>query len=409
MKAIEAPILALGSARTSRRFLRHACGATDAELMALPEALPEALREEVLHEIVEWARAHPDGAVISLGDLPSVLHALAARRAPELPPLRGACLEAILAGLDKAWARARLGAGLGQPGYALLRAEHERLPGLPGAAGQPEQVMVKPLDGCASMGIHVGRTGQPTPPVRAPSGWLTKLRREHLGELGGGEVVGLVEAYVSAEVPRVSVDGWVRRDGEPIRFAISDNIGAPGEPERFDHQMYPTRLPEPARQACWALWEQVVARLVERHGLGGQCCDVEMFVHGAFGPEPRAEIMEINCRVHPNITPILRACTDAGDPIGAHLEPPGAHARRLPERAGGLFYIWSHEARPAPLRAAEVEALEGGPGLLACPFEGPGPRSGERTCLGWLYVFAEDPAKVRERGRDARARFEAMR
>ena len=43
---------------------------------------------------------------------------------------------------------------------------------------------------------------------------------------------------------------WLDADGQPVRFAISDNVYGEGQPERFCHQMLPTHLSAEAQAAC---------------------------------------------------------------------------------------------------------------------------------------------------------------
>lgn len=390
-------MLALGSARTGPRFVHDACGADGAEIMVIPAALPPEVRDPLVEQVVSWFDAHPDGIVVSLGDSPSIVHALAAVRRPALG---GACLHPILAAMDKAWSRAVVTGTLGQLRNSVLRAGDERVPTF---AENDLPVMVKPIGGCASMGIVATHAGAVAPTMTLQADWLTDLRRANLGKNPLGEdLVAVVEEYVSPEIPRVSVDGWVDQDGQAIPFAVSDNIYVDGEPERFDHQMLPTRLSPSAEAACWALYREVVASLATRYGLRSQFCDVEMFVYDREEP-PRAEVMEINCRVHPNISPIFRGCLEGGDVFNAHRVAPTQRPRRRTDgrAAGGLFYIWG---RPTSEGVAAVEAEMD---AIACVFDRAGPKSGVHVCWGWLYIFGPTPEAVCARGAAALERMRA--
>ncbi|MEL6345851.1 MAG: hypothetical protein AAFV53_22260 [Myxococcota bacterium] len=390
------PLLILRTERTGARFVYDALGATQATLRMVPaDASLEQLHTHA-EAIAAWKNEHPHGGVASLGDIPSLAHALAGQREPSVT---GAGLRATLACLDKAWCRQRVTHDLGQLKTTVLRTGDDHVP-RPGGP-TPLGVMVKPIGGCASIGIVHTQPGEPAPPIAAPSGPIDALCRAYLGENEAG-VVAVVEEYVSPDVPRVSVDGWVNGDGQPIPFAVSDNIYIDGEPERFDHQMLPTRLSAAAEAACWTLYRAVVERLAADYDLRDQFCDVEMFVFDADTDAPRAEVMEVNCRVHPNISPIFRRCLDGGDVLGAHLTPPQAAPTRR-DLAGGLFYLWSapgdDAGRPDPDAVARLEAEND---VLACVFDDAGPKSNGWTCWGWLYVFADSADGVRALGERAR-------
>jgi len=393
---VDGDVLALCSERQSMTFLREGCLVPGVERVVVTGDESDDERERVLEHVIAWARAHTEGRVVSLGDAPSVVHALAQSRAPELEALRHASLNAIIATLDKAFARREIAASFGSLAFAELRLGDEVIPA-PGHLRPGAPVIVKPLAGTSSMGLHVSEAGAPAPEVSSSGGQVSRLIARRFGRHAiDPEVVGLVEEYVPADVPRVSVDGWIDREGRALRFAISDNIYVEGEPERFSHQMVPTHLSETASAACWELWEAVAKTLSEHHGLRDQFFDVEMFVFE--GDEPRAEIMEINCRVHPNITPVLARVCRGAHTMRAHFDDPVDHASVGDGvyRAGAMFYVWSEPG--ASLDEGAIDGVETSCDVLACVFDGPGYVSGGLQCRGWLYVFGDDHAEVLETG-----------
>ncbi len=386
--------------RQSLAFVQDACGAAGAQRIEASAEMDAAARERVVAGIIAWAEAHPSGAVVSTSDIPSVLHALAGARRPDLRALRAASLDAILATLDKAWTRRHVLAGLDGLPHALLTRDTDVVPSLGGSG----EVLLKPLDGCASVGITRSREGSKVDAgaLRAPRGWLAALRRERLGaDAEIDAAVALVEAYVPDHVARVSVDGWVDDAGHAVPFAISDNVYAADAPDRFDHQLLPTRLSPGAQSACWTLWREVARRLARDHALTSQPFDVEMFVWDDADAS-RVEVMEVNARLHPNITPVLQRCVPDSDPLAAHFDPPDHEVAPEATSAGAMLYVWSADGAPDWSR---LEASSHRDHLLASPFEGPGPRHGDLTCWGWLYAFAPDGDLALERGRAALARL----
>lgn len=396
------PILALCTERTGPRFVEQACGAEGADRMVIPSDLDMAAVRGLAADVAAWADAHVEGRVVSLGDGPSVVHALAHATHPGVAPLRGATLDPTLAALDKAYCREHVVGDLGALPTGVLEAGDARVPLLSAEDDGGMPVLVKPVGGCASMGIVKTVSGAEAPDVPVPDDPFTWLRRQRLPTDGDDARVAVVETYVPPEVPRVSVDGWVDTHGEPIPFAVSDNRYVDGEPERFCHQVFPSRLSPAAEEACWALYGAVVRRLAERHGLRDQFCDVEMFVFDHDTNAPRAEVMEVNCRVHPNIAPILRRCLTGGDVFAAHIAEP--LARPAPTGlTGTLFYVWSETpgeaGRPDP---EAVAALQSRDDVIPCLFDTPGPVSHGHTCWGWLYVFGEDREATLAEGRRLR-------
>lgn len=398
---IETDVLAICTPRQSATFLRDACGLIKCTRIEVEDAPTEDAVLAHIDAITRWARTHPEGFTIATSDTPSVLHALAAQQHPDLPALRGACLKPILATVDKVWARHRVVGDLGTLPATVMFADQTQIPTFEGEDGGAPAI-VKPVDACASIGIQIARTGDTISLERAPSGWLRTLRREEVGiDDVYDRAAATVEAYVAPQVPRVSVDGWIGADGTPHPIAISDNVYVDAEPERFDHQMFPTRLSPATQAACWSLWEAIAQRLHEMYGLHTQCFDVEMF---AFEPEdgrpPRAEVMEINCRLHPNITPVLRRCLDGPDPLTAYTQDEWVEPEMA--GAGGMFYVWTRGEAPRFERLdAEDDAL------IVCPFTSAGQQSNGRTCWGWIYAFGEDRQEVLARGRAALGALDA--
>ena len=246
------------------------------------------------------------------------------------------------------------------------------------------------------MGIVHTQTGARAPFIPNVSSYLSRMCSNHLPhqpELD--DVIAVVEEYVPPTVSRVSVDGWVKEDGSPIPFAISDNCYIDGEPERFCHQLFPSQISAEGQQACWKLYQKVVAQLADTFQLRNQFCDVEMFVYDEEQP-PRAEVMEVNCRVHPNIAPILRRCLNGGGIFEAHLTTPTVPKLKS-GHCGALYYLWSDKNGSAP-NSEKIKQWEKSADVLACIFESAGPKSGEKVCWGWLYVFGESPKAVRELG-----------
>ena len=206
--------------------------------------------------------------------------------------------------------------------------------------------------------------------------------------------MGLVKAYVPVDVPRVSVDGWIDAQGHAHPIALSDNVYMPDHPEQFDHQMFPSHLDAQTQQACWDLWRAIAQHLARDYDLRDQCFDVEMFAIPATSEAPaRAHVMEINARLHPNITPALMRCVPGINPLTAHdmAEFPTPEF----QGAGGMFYVWTPGPQP------RWGALADDPHRLVCPFPQAGPEHQGQTCWGWLYQFAQTPAQVLKLGRQA--------
>lgn len=403
-------VLALGTARTGERFIREACGALHATIWTVASNLGGEETQQLAQKIANWGRENPNGAVISLGDEPSLIHGLARQKEPTIKSLRGASLAAIVASLDKAYCRRNVTNEFGQLKNTVLYRGDQYVPKITNTEKQPLRVMVKPIGGCASMGITQTYTGEPTPSVPNSPSLLSTLRNDLLPPDNGLEgVIAVVEEYIPPDIPRVSVDGWINEDGTIIPFAISDNCYIEGDPERFCHQLLPTQLSPKASEACWALYHNVVGKLISQFGLRSQFCDVEMFVYDET-EYPRAEVMEVNCRIHPNITPIFKNCLHGADVFAAHLSPPDTRPRPRNDHraAGGLFYLWSSRGgetgRPAQ---QDIESAENKEDILACVFDTEGPTVNGYTCWGWLYVFAASPTAVREIGH--RVRQEIMR
>ncbi len=378
--------LVLSTPRQTLDFIRDACDVPHAERLVVDRLEDVTRRRELVQKTIAWAEEHPEGAVVSLSDDPSLVQALAYEERPDLAALRGASLDAILATVDKSWARVNVVRDDGALDFAVLTDE-ARLPTHLGP-----RVIVKPLAGCASVGVEVCEAGMPVPALPHIENWTADLRRRRLGE-GIEGATALVETYVEPDVPRVSVDGWINADGQPIPIAISDNIYVDGKPETFDYQIFPSRIGKGAEARCWSLWKTIASRLVDEFGLRHQPFDIEMFV---FEDEPA--VMEINCRLHPNITPVLRRALGI-DLFAWH----GQEHPSMPEvqyGAGAMVYVWSPEGSE-PRWQELIGALDHGE--ILSRFDGPGPASGPMVCWGWLYVFGDDRDAVVERVRSIRA------
>lgn len=376
-------VLALCTSRQTLDFVCDACNVEHAERLLVDRLANVEHREDLVTRTIAWAEAHPDGAVVALSDGPGLVQALALDRRPELAALRGASLDAMLATVDKAWARMNIVQDDGALRFKVLTDETT----LPTDLGP--RVIVKPLAGCASIGVEVCEAGMPVPALPHIENWTAELRRRRLGkDVRGVEgATALVEEYVGPEVPRVSVDGWISASGVPIPVAISDNIYVDGSPETFDYQCFPSRIGESAEAECWKLWKIIASRLVDEYGLRHQAFDIEMFVLDE-GPA----VMEINCRLHPNITPVLNRCLGI-DLFAWHRdEHPTVPGNR--NSAGAMVYVWAPKGEE-PQWSTLISGLRYGEVLSR--FEGAGPESGPMVCWGWLYVFGDDRAEALKR------------
>jgi hypothetical protein len=388
---IDDAVLAICTSRQSESFLRDACGLHNVRRLEVGESPSRADIAAFVERVESWLEQHPDGTVISTSDIPSVIHALATRSRPN----RGACLAPILATLDKVWARANVLDGISDLAWSAISAGSRRIPDI-----DSDEVIVKPVDGCASAGVYKTAPGRAFRSTHAPNPWLRALRRRELGDAPiVDDAVAIAEAYVPPYVARVSVDGWIDADGTPRGIAISDNRYVDGDPERFDYQLYPSRLSDEARAVCWDLWNDIAMRLADEYGMRAQCFDIEMFAWEPDDGHPaRADVMEINARLHPNITPVLRRVLRGGDPLGLQVGRPW----RAPERvgAGAMFYVWTRGEEP---RFDRVDSTDD---VVACPFStGSEIAVRDHICWGWLYVFGDEPEAVVARGKRLRKRI----
>ncbi len=361
-------ILALGTERTTLRFLQVACGGGQSlERYVVPSREPPWRHVQAVRR---WLEQNPGGRIVSFGDPPSLVHALSG--AP------GANLRATLASFDKIHSRTHLSPGSLR--YAPLRR---------GAAVAPsigvDELLLKPRFGTASQGLVRLRSGDRAPEIPPPPSWLEELYAREVPHWDS-DAGALVEEYVPPEVPRVSVDGWVDNDGHAHLFGVSDNVYVDGEPERFRAQVFPS-LVSPQGHLV-RLYREVAARLADQYGLRSQFLDVEMF---AF-PD-RAEVMEVNCRVHPNISPVLDHCLEEANVFQWHQQPSRKAPRARPETAASLTYLWSDANRPWLCPAVDDDTS-----TVTCPFDCDGPRVGDQICRGWLYSFGEEREAVLAEG-----------
>jgi hypothetical protein len=371
--------LAICTPRQTAEFLA-ACG-VDAERLEVESAAKPAQREVYVQQVLEWLACHPAGQVVSWSDHPSVIHALAAARKPGHPGLSGASVAAVLATIDKAWTRADV-----VPEAGNLRWELAHDGGVAPAFEANRPVFFKPLDGCASAGVKRLEPGEPIPKVAAGS-WLEPLQAEFIDMAApyDREAIGLVEEYVAPDFPRVSVDGWVAADGAVTAIAVSDNCYDPERPEQFLYQRYPSALSPGAQWACKELYRVVAERLVARYGLREQPFDVEMFVMRDLQGVPRPVVMEVNARLHPNITPILHRAFYGLDLFDWHRTGP----RSISETGlgGVMWYVWGgRQALDEERIRRRLEPFDS----RLCMWSEPGARSGDRYCWGWCYLFGDD-------------------
>jgi hypothetical protein len=387
---IDDAVLAICTSRQSESFLRDACGLRNVRRLEVGESPSRSDVDALVERVESWMEKHPDGTVISTSDIPSVIHALATRGQPN----HGACLAPILATLDKVWARAHVLDGIADLAWSAISAGSRRIPDI-----GSDEVIVKPVDGCASTGVYKTAPGRAFRSTHPPNPWLQALRRRELGDDPiVDDAVAIAEAYVPPYVARVSVDGWIDADGTPRGIAISDNRYVDGDPERFDYQLYPSRLSDELRAACWTLWNEIATRLVDDYGMRAQAFDIEMFAWDGEGGRPvRAEVMEINARLHPNITPVLRHAIDGADPLELQVGEPWKTPNRV--GSGAMMYVWTRGDEP------RFERVDGEKGVVACPFTAGSEYTVRgHTCWGWLYVLGDETEDVVERGRRLRER-----